>query len=105
MAHGKTTAPPKNSLGAIVYTDNPFIYKAGAILEATNVHDNLNLRVNPLGTYQLFDENILICGLPIELFEGKVNPVVLTYTRSAPRMVDGVACHQLVRVDNMEKAQ
>ena len=93
----------KNSLGTVAYTENPFIYNVGAVLEGrANGNSDLLLKFSPLGTYSEFSEYIQFCGFPHEMFEGKKNPVVLTYSRQAHRIIDGRGCHQLIRVDNME---
>lgn len=99
-SHCATTSS-KNSLGVVTYTSNPLMYVAGKILDAKSVEGNLNLRVSPLGTYSLYDESILFCGMPIDKFEGVTEPAVLTYERVAHRAVNGVGCHRLVRADSM----
>ena len=55
-----------------------------------------------MGTYMLFDEAILFCGLPVEKFKGITEPFVLTYKRTASRIVQGIGCHMLVRVDSIK---
>lgn len=102
LSHAETTGPV-SSLGTVGYTENPFIYNAGAVTDAQVVgDDNLLVRFSPLGTYQAYQEYIQFCGLPQGMFDGKKNPVVLTYSRAAHRIVEGRGCHQLIRVDNME---
>lgn len=102
--HASTTSSSKNSLGALSYLENPYIYLAGSLSPTAdsvkNIDGNLNLRIKPLGTYLLFDESILFCGLPIEKFEGVSEPFVLTYERRAHRIVQGVACHELRSVNH-----
>lgn len=86
------------------YQDNPFTYRAGAIIDASVIEDNkaVNIRFQPLATYSLFSENILICGVPQEMFANKRNPMVLTYKTKASRIVQGIGCHELIRVDEMK---
>jgi hypothetical protein len=93
-----------NSLGFIQYQDNPYTYKAGAIMEAYVIHDGqaLNVRINPSGTYALFYEYILLCGTPTDKFIGKNNPMVLTYETQAHRTVDGIGCHLLIDVSEVK---
>jgi hypothetical protein len=98
-----TTQPRTNSLGIVQYTENPYIYEAvRTIAEVTEVDGNMNLRVNPVGTYMLYDDTILLCGLPVEKFTGITEPFLMTYERASHHMVRGVACHDLLRVDSIE---
>jgi hypothetical protein len=92
-----------NSLGTVTYTANPYIYEAvNDIAGVNDVEGNLNLRVKPVGTYMLYDENILLCGMPIDKFQGVVSPFLMTYERQAHRAVAGVGCHNLLRVDPIQ---
>jgi hypothetical protein len=91
-----------NSLGVLQYNDNPLIYEAvQTIAEVTEVDGNMNLRVKPVGTYMLYDDIVLLCGLPIEKFSGIKEPFLMTYERRAHHMTRGVACHDLLRVDSI----
>ena len=83
------------------YTENPYEYNVGSILDVANVDGNLSIRFSPLGTYALYDEQILLCGFPSDKFEGVTEPFVLTYKRQASRLVNGIGCHELLRVDNL----
>jgi hypothetical protein len=104
LGHCATTSR-KNSLGTVSYDANPYMYLAGSLAptadSVTNIDGNLNLRIKPLGTYMLFDESVLICGLPIDKFTGMAEPFVLTYERQAHRTVQGIGCHDLLRVDHV----
>jgi hypothetical protein len=92
-----------NSLGVLQYQINPFSYiGVNDIAEATNIEGNLNLRVKPIGTYMLFDQIVLLCGLPIERFQEVGRPFIMTYERQSHRMVEGIGCHELVRVDEIK---
>jgi hypothetical protein len=89
-----------------VYQDNPYTYKAGAITTVSRVDGALVVRMQPTGTYALFTEDIMLCdyvngGDIVNAFIGKKNPMVLTYGTQAHRTVQGVGCHQLVRVDEL----
>jgi hypothetical protein len=77
------------------------MYNAGSIVEVANKDGNLNLRFKPLGTYSLYDESVLLCGLPVDKFQGIQDPMLLTYDRVSHHAVEGVGCHDLVRVDNV----
>ncbi len=96
----------ENSLGVVQYTSNPLMYVAGSLASTSdavaNVDGNLNLRVKPLGTYMLYDESILFCGMPLEKFRGAGASFVLTYKRAASRSVRGIGCHELLRVDALD---
>jgi hypothetical protein len=83
------------------YTENPYEYNVGSILGVANVDGNLSIRFSPLGTYALYDEQILLCGFPSDKFEGVTEPLVLTYKRQASHLVNGIGCHDLLRVDNL----
>jgi hypothetical protein len=97
-----TTKPQENSLGALQYDENPYLYEAvQTIAEVTEVDGNMNFRVNPIGTYMLYDDNILLCGLPTDDFNGIQEPFLMTYERVAHIGVHGVGCHRLIRVDNI----
>ena len=97
-----TTKPQTNSLGVLQYNDNPYIYEAvQTIAEVTEVDGNMNLRVKPVGTYMLYDDIVLLCGMPIDKFSGVTEPFLMTYRRQSSHMVRGVACHDLLRVDSI----
>ena len=99
-----TTKPQTNSLGVVSYTENPNLYILGNVVEGFDISDGaaLNLRIQPLGTYALFTQDILMCGMPLDKFEGKRNPVAITYARRATRMISGIGCHPLLRVDEVQ---
>jgi hypothetical protein len=97
-----TTKPQTNSLGTLSYNDNPLMYEAvQTIAEVTEVDGNMNLRVKPVGAYMLYDDIVLLCGMPVEKFSGVTEPFLMTYERRAHHMVRGVACHELLRVDQI----
>jgi hypothetical protein len=89
-----------------MYTSNPLAYLAGSIATnqdaVSNVDGNLNVRMSPLGTYMLYDESVLLCGLPMDKFQGITEPFVLTYERVARRTVQGIGCHVLISVDSLK---
>ena len=97
-----TTKPQTNSLGVLQYNDNPLMYEAvQTIAEVTEVDGNMNMRVKPVGTYMLYDDIVLLCGMPIDKFSGVTEPFLMTYERRAHRMVRGVACHDLLQVNSI----
>ena len=103
-AHCSTPTIQKhdNGLGVIMQNDNPYVYEAvQTIAEVTEVDGNMNMRVKPVGTYMLYDDIVLLCGLPIDKFSGITEPFLMTYRRQSSHMVRGVACHDLLRVDSI----
>jgi hypothetical protein len=104
FVHASVTTKHGNSLGVVQYQDNPYMYKAGAVIAGYAVDNGkaLVLRIQPIGTYSLFTEDILICNYPIEMLASKMNPMVLTYRTRASKMIQGIGCHELVHVDELK---
>jgi hypothetical protein len=104
ISHCNNTTKNRNSLGTVSYEFNPYTYEAGALITAFDIQDGKGLvvRMQPMATYNLFTEDILLCGRPLDMFEGKHNPLVLTYRIKAARMIKGIGCHTLVRVDELK---
>ena len=108
-AQGATSAPRhENSLGAVIEYTNPFIYNFGKIVDATIVRKDgrvaTNLRFQPYGTFELYTEQVLLCGPPSQdLISKSGGPIILTYRRTAHEAVDGVACHDLEAVFSVGK--
>ena len=101
-AHCSTGDKHPNSLGTLSYNDNPLMYEAvQTIAEVTEVDGNMNLRVKPVGAYMLYDDIILLCGMPTEKFRGVTEPFLMTYERRAHHIVRGVACHDLLQVNSI----
>jgi hypothetical protein len=107
-AHGKTTKPSDTTCwlpeGCVTqYQSNPYTYKVGEVSASGFPDDAIVLRIQPLATYNLFTEDVLFCDRQkvAGMFTGKHNPLVLTYKTRASRMVQGIGCHDLVRVDEM----
>lgn len=108
MAHATTTSSQKNVTGFIPPSDNPYTYKAGMFLDAAVVGSQNNrgmtLRIQPLGMPALFTETILFCDAEhaVDKFQGKGNPGLLTYRTRDSRMIEGIGCHDLIRVDGLQ---
>ena len=105
LAYCSVSTKHENSLGTVMYDSNPLMYMAGSLATdkaVTEVDGNLNLRIKPLGTYMLYDESILFCGMPVDKFQGITEPFVLTYRRQTSRSVQGIGCHELLRVDSVK---
>ena len=104
-----TSAPRHdNGLGAVIEYTNPFIYNFGKIVDAAIVRKDgrsaTNLRFQPYGTFELYTEQVLLCGPPSQDLIDKSNgPLILTYRRTAHEAVDGVACHDLEAVFSVGK--
>ena len=99
-----TTTQHRNSLGVPMYTVNPYIYEAGEIVDYAIVEkgEGLSIRVKPLATYMLFDDNLLLCGVPADKINGHENPMVLVYERVSHKLVAGIGCHELVEVRSIK---
>jgi hypothetical protein len=89
------------------YQDNPYTYKAGSVSAVSEVDDAIVIRIQPLATYSIFTEDILFCDAKkVELLgTGKHNPVLLTYKTKASHLVQGIGCHDLVRVDEFKEGK
>lgn len=94
-----------NSLGVIPYQDNPNTYKAGNVTNINYAGEEANygmvIRLQSLGTYSLFTEEIFLCGNPSDILQGKHNPVVITYETRSHHTVEGIGCHELRRVNEI----
>jgi hypothetical protein len=94
----------KNSIGAVPYQENPYMYTAGAVVSG-KVLDNDSatiLRIQPAYTYALYDESLVLCGDQSDRLNGKSDFMVLTYERISHRLVDGIGCHNLVGVNEIK---
>lgn len=103
--HCATSAPRHdNSLGAVIVYENPYIYNFGAIVDGAVIVDSktdkraTNLRFQPFATFELYTEQILLCGNRAEDLRNATGPIVLTYKRVSHEMIEGVACHELEAV-------
>lgn len=108
--HCATTSGAKNNAtGFLSYTGNPYTYKEGSVVAVAYVgtenHMGIVVRIQPRATYSLFTEDFLFCGAPVELFEGKKNPMVLTYETVAHTSVEEIGCHRLVSVDEVRSTK
>jgi len=108
-AHADTTNKRTNAFGAIIYQDNPFTYLYGKALDGTVIVDRekvggVSIKFQPSYTYTLFTETVLFCGDVADDFEG-ASLVIVTYERQSHRLVKGVPCHELVRVDKLSQAK
>ncbi len=106
LGHCSVSKQHNNSLGTVMYTENPLMYQAVTLSSApdsiSNIDGNLNLRVKPLGAYMLYDESILFCGMPLDKLRNlRGDRFVLTYERVSHHTVQGLGCHNIVRADSI----
>jgi hypothetical protein len=84
-------------------------YKAGSVTAVAYVEEGkgIVLRIQPVGTYSLFTEDLLMCydDNVVPMLLNKGNPMVLTYRTKANRLVGGLGCHSLVRVDALQQEE
>jgi hypothetical protein len=104
LGHATTTSQHRNSLGVVMYEQNPNVYEAGEVVNYVILDHNkgLVLRVQPLAAYALYTDEILFCGVPADKLDGHENPMVLVYEKVAHKMVEGVGCHELVTVRDIK---
>ena len=101
LGHCAVSGRAPSSIGNVVYQENPLTYKAGNLTDYAFIgKTGLVLTIQPVGTYSLFQESILVCNSKEtgDLITGKKNPMVFAYKTRASRLVEGVGCHELVRV-------
>lgn len=103
LSHASTTARIQSqALGINESYTNPNTYLLGAasgdVIKTEDGHYYTRVIFQPFGTYQLYRESVLFCGNAEEKFNGKHNPVVVTYETSAHRLYQGEACHILLGV-------
>jgi hypothetical protein len=94
-----------NSIGSLMYEDNPMSYVAGSVRSIAYVDGGkaISVRVQPIGTYSLYTDEKLFCGSNVvERFRNVANPMVLTYRTKASRLIESVGCHELVSVDGLK---
>lgn len=107
ISHCSVSTKQSNAFGAITYNENPYSYIAGSVIDGSVIGDKkgLVLRIQPMGTYELYTEDILFCieDDTADKLNGKTNPVVITYETIAHRSVEDIGCHHLLRIDSLEQ--
>jgi hypothetical protein len=83
------------------------MYNMGVIVDGAVVKSNkgrvaVNLRVQPYGTFELYTEQVLLCGEPTDALQHASGSIVLVYKRVAHQMIDGVACHDFEGVFHIQ---
>jgi hypothetical protein len=66
----------------------------GSVVKSRKGRVAVNLHVQPYGTFELYTEQVLLCGEPTDALRHASGPIVLVYKRVATEMIDGVACHE-----------
>jgi hypothetical protein len=91
------TAPNRpNSLGISEVYTNTNAYILALPLDGQVLGGEVtNIRLQPYGTPQLYDENLLLCGDVTEAFNGKSGVLVIVYSKVAHRLYQNVPCHNL----------
>jgi hypothetical protein len=84
-AHCDTTAKHSNSLGAVMYTENPIQYLEASVVGG-DVHDDgkqqfTTVRFQPTGTYVIFTQDFSFCGDEADTFNGKNGVVVVAFSK------------------------
>jgi hypothetical protein len=102
FGHATTVGKHRDSLGIVMQQTNPNSFIAGNVtnVEFAGKPENYGMvvRVQPIGTYTLYTEDILLCSDPSEFFAGHSNPMVLVYETVSHHMVEGIGCHELKAV-------
>lgn len=102
LAHSATTTGRRNSFGAVIAHDNPFIYMFGTVRDITTFKcgkdwECTNVKFQPYHRSLLDTEEVLFCGDQTDLFieDGKLpqGPIIVTYARQASHNAGGVGCH------------
>jgi len=107
-AHATTTAKQSNAFGAVIYQDNPNAYLMGTVSGATVAHIGsrslLVLEVRPTNTYQMFSQQLQLCGgFSDDLYEKLAGAVerreviIFTYSRLRHKQ----DCNDLYRIDKV----
>lgn len=108
-----TTSSHKNSLGVVTqsYDNNTTLIgyiSGGAMTQDQDGRKAVIVRFHPKYMPVLFDDFVLLCGdVSDALVRGPHQKIItgtlaITYRTAASRLIDGVACHQLVGVDMVE---
>ena len=91
-----------NSIGAVIYQDNPNAYLEGAITNAVIAKEGDKLytviRFRPTNTYDLFTVDLAFCGNEASMFDGKTGVLVITYSK----IMHQRDCYDLYRVDPVQ---
>ena len=108
-AHGATSVPRHdNGLGVVTPQDNIYMYNmglvtGGAILANDRGEEFTSLTFLPFGSPMLNTEQVMLCdNMADELNKHGRKVVVLTYKRQAHQTYQGVGCHQVLAIFDVE---
>ena len=74
----------------------------GSVIRSNKGRVAVNLRVQPYGTFELYTEEVLLCGEPTDALRHASGAIVLVYKRVSHELIDGVACHEFDDVFHVE---
>jgi hypothetical protein len=97
-AFGSPTNNRPNSIGVEQFYMNKLTYTLALLLGGTINDEVTSIRLQPFGTPQLYDENLLLCGDVSDRFRGKNGVLILVYEWQSHRMYRGIGCHELKAV-------
>ena len=107
--HCSTSAPRHNNgLGVVISQDNIYMYNMGlvtdgAILSNERGEDFTSITFLPFGSPMLDTEQVMLCdNLADELNKHGRKVIVLTYERQAHQTYQGVGCHQVLAIFDVE---
>ena len=104
VGRASTTKKVPNSLGTPQFLTNQWSYLLALPLDGQVLEGKYtNVRFQPYGTPELFDVTLLFCGDTSETFGTKKGPLVIVYRTQASRVYQGVACHELKAVFEVQK--
>lgn len=108
-AHCERPATTRNNgLGVVMAQDNIYMYNmglvtGGAILANARGEEFTSLTFLPFGSPILNTEQVMLCdNLADELNKHSHKVVVLTYERQAHQAYQGVGCHQVLAIFDVE---
>ena len=108
-SHCAVSAPRHdNGLGVVTAQDNIYMYNmglvtGGAILSNERGEDFTSITFLPFGSPMLDTEQVMLCdNLADELNKHGRKVVVLTYERQAHQAYQGVGCHQVLAIFDVE---
>lgn len=103
----RTTLPIPHADTVAQFQQNPYVYLYGEIIsgEVMHMEHETFTSISFQPGFTLLNEKVLFCGNQAKAFNGKMGPIVVTYSRKAPFMSRGVGCHELESVDEVPPAK
>lgn len=105
LSHGAVSKKQSNSLGALMYQDNPNTYLMGLVTNVA-VHETdgqmyTTVRIRPTNTYGLYYDEPTFCGNEFRMVTETKGVVIFTYSKLMHRRW----CYDLYRVDKVEEPE